>query len=77
MAGVKGRADTDVKKERAIDRVIVAWKAVPNLRLGQLIDVAVFSARKLEGCGGLFTIEDEHFVEAIERQASALQKEKP
>lgn len=37
---VKGRADTDEKKRKIMLRLLRAWRASPELRLGQLISNA-------------------------------------
>ena len=57
---MKNRAKTDVKKEQIIHRLLQAWKANPNLRLGQLlINSLPFSL-------SLFYVEDNELIDNVE-----------
>jgi hypothetical protein len=57
---IPGRADTDSKKGLVFEKILRAWKLVPEMRLGQLIDNALYGGRL-----GVFQIEDDDFSNAL------------
>lgn len=62
MANIKhnpGRADTNEKKEALVKRLLVAWKSVPDQRLGQFL----FNAIDEED---MFFMEDSRLIEVLE-----------
>jgi hypothetical protein len=59
------RAKTEQQKTELNNRILEAWKKVPELRLGQLIDSAIWW-KGLKIRPPLFYFEDEDLVEAIE-----------
>lgn len=60
---MKGRALTPEKKRAVIEQLYATWLALPQLRLGQLIDNAVH----LYGQTDLFNTEDEELVELAKK----------
>lgn len=72
-----GRAHTPEQKRELLDRLYVAWLKKPQLRLGQLIFHATaewktpdFDPVRERGWGqDTQGIEDERFIEVIEREA--------
>lgn len=69
LEGISGRADTPDKKRAIIGRVLAAWLARPELRLGQLIDCA-----QTGQLVSLFMVEDADLVEWID-EFVAMEKE--
>lgn len=57
------RADTDKEKEEVIRRLLIAWKCLPELRLGQFLVCVVTGEPYF---GDPFFIEDFDLVKAAE-----------
>ncbi len=77
---MKGRATTPEQKSELDRRLLAAWQKVPHLRLGQLIQSVIARAAHLaprpqgtlveeEQTRHLYYVEDEAFIEEIERWA--------
>ena len=74
---MKGRAKTPEQKRAVIKRLYAAWVAVPDLRLGQLLDSVPPMVNTLKNAGhaDLYYVEDEDLADAAERLASGLTRE--
>jgi hypothetical protein len=59
-----GRAETDEQKKHVMDRLLDAWKKIPELRLGQLINNAIGNEQNL------FYYEDFDLVREAEQFAA-------
>lgn len=69
------RAKTEQQKADINNRILEAWKKVPELRLGQLIDNAIWwDGLKIRP--PLFYFEDQDLVEAVEGYVAMMTKEK-
>jgi hypothetical protein len=66
---IPGRAHTPEQKRAIIERLYIVWLQVPELRLGQLIEIV----HAAPFCSGSFYAEDETLVGMIETWA----KEQP
>jgi len=60
------RAVTLAEKELAVHRLLEVWAQVPELRLGQMIYVAVFGKNPVD----LFNVEDGELLQRLERLIS-------
>jgi len=58
------RAQTPEQKKEVLDRLLQAWLQYPELRLGQLVDNAMYINR--DNKPNLFNIEDMALIEIIE-----------
>ena len=59
-----GRAQTPEQKKEVLDRLLQAWIDCPEMRLGQLVDNAMYINR--DNKPNLFNIEDMALIEIIE-----------
>lgn len=59
---MKNRANTPEEKKLITDRLLYAWLATPDLRLGQLLECA-----KPQNLDDLFYIEDDTLMKEIEK----------
>lgn len=57
---IKNRANTDEEKRVVIEQLLTAWKRVPELRLGQLLECAMYYTNHSQ-----FYIEDFLLVNAV------------
>ena len=71
-----GRALTPELKRVIVDRVLVAWEAQPQLRLGQLIVNTIHritgGATKEEQVQRLYYLEDATLADLLQRDANAM-----
>jgi len=58
---MEGRARTEQEKRVIIQRLLVAWISLPELRLGQLIDNSISTDKDL------FFLEDKELIELVEK----------
>lgn len=61
------RANTPERKRDAVEALLAAWLRCPQLRLGQLVDVAM-NGLSTGAC--VFYVEDDELTEAFKRIAS-------
>jgi len=61
------RAFSDSEKELIINKLLFAWKALPNLRLGQLLSNSIDK--------DLFYIEDFILIEKVENLVKKIKKD--
>ncbi|KKN65718.1 hypothetical protein LCGC14_0478570 [marine sediment metagenome] len=61
---MKGRAKTSSEKRVVMERILAVWVAVPNLRLGQLLENACDTSP-------LYYMEDEPLAQAVEEKGEA------
>jgi len=59
---MKGRARSVQEKKEIIQRLLSAWVSLPDLRLGQLIDISEPADKDL------FYIEDDELISLIEKR---------
>ena len=61
MSKVKGRAHTEAQKKAILNQILMAWKKMPEQRLGQLIDNATYNLYEKD----IFYIEDEALAQKV------------
>lgn len=70
MKTIKNRAMTAKQKQEVIGKIFEHWMEYPELRLGQLIDNALFWNNANDNPNGmdinLFSIEDYDFIKLLE-----------
>jgi hypothetical protein len=62
----RARAKTDKEKELVLLKLLIAWKQVPELRLGQLIAISIGRDP--------FYVEDFDIVDKVEREVSRMKE---
>lgn len=74
MGYPKGRAVTVAQKHEIIERLLLAWIAQPEQRLGQLIVNATYKGRNTSDINRLQMTEDDSLIDDVEYFASSALK---